>query len=369
MDTEIQVTALNIRPLMVPLRRPLATRVGLFEKGPFLALDLETKGGAGGALLGFTFSPLGLTIVPPVLEAMTERLRDKPISLATMPAIHDGLQRQFTLLGHEGVVQMALSMMDMLLYDALAREAGIPLYRLLGGSPEPIPTYNSCGLGIMDSEAAAKEAAELAAADGGYGHIKMRLGRETIDADFAALAAVRAAIGPDVALSVDFNQGLRSIDAIDACRRIDDLGLVWIEEPVVYDDYETQTRLARKLATPLQVGENWWSWRVGQSAIVQEACDLVMPDILRIGGVTGWMRLARVAEIHAIPFSSHLSPDYSAHIMAATPTAHWLEYMDWGQDLLAEPLVPEAGFVVPREVPGAGMAFNEAAVSKVVVSA
>ena len=97
------------------------------------------------------------------------------------------------------------------------------------------------------------------------------------------------------------------------------------------------------------------------------ACDYIMPDLLRIGGVTGWMRLARAAEARAVPFSSHLSPDYSAHVLAATPTRHWLEYMDWGQDLLADPLLPVKGFTTPRDTPGTGVEWNEKAIAPCLV--
>ena len=169
---------------------------------------------------------------------------------------------------------------------------------------------------------------------GGFTHVKLRMGREHAADEVAAYKAVRSAVGPDMLISCDFNQALPAASALETCRAIDGLGLAWIEEPVAYDDYDTQARLATKLATPIQIGENWWSWRVGKAAIEMGACDYIMPDLLRIGGVTGWMRLARVAEARAVPFSSHLSPDYSAHVLAATPTRHWLEYMDWGQDLL-----------------------------------
>lgn len=363
-DPAIEITGIRVRPLVLPLPRPLATRVGLFTDGPFLAIDLETKGGGEGRLLAFTFATLGLKLVPAVLDALAEFARGRPITASGMGAFHDACQKKLTLLGHEGVTQMALSMFDMVVYDALAREAGVPLYRLLGGQAQPVATYNSCGLGLLEPDAAAREAQALASEHGGYNHVKMRLGRETIAQDLAALAAVRDAVGPELILSVDFNQGLEPVHALAACRAIDALGLAWIEEPVVYDDYPLQAQLARKLATPLQIGENFWSWRVGRAAIEMGACDCVMPDILRIGGVTGWLRLAEAARLNAIPFSSHLSPDYSVHVMTATPTADWLEYMDWGQDVLADPLVPDAGFAKPREAPGAGLEWQNDALAK-----
>ncbi|MEO1719333.1 MAG: enolase C-terminal domain-like protein [Pseudomonadota bacterium] len=365
----IEVSGIHIRRLVVPFRRPLNTRVGQFSEGPFLAIDLDLKGGGNARLLGFTFNRLGLTVVPPLLEALAAFAKGRSISTETIGDFHDACERHLHLLGNEGVCQMARSMFDMLLYDGLARAAGVPLYQLLGGTNAPIPAYNSCGLGLLNADAAAREAVELRDANGGFKHIKMRLGRDAVGDDVAAIESVRAAIGPDIKLSADFNQGLSSRVALDVCRAIDHLGLTWIEEPVVYDDYPTQARLARKLVTPIQIGENWWSWRVGKMAIEMGAADLVMPDILRIGGVTGWKRLAAVAEQNAVPFSSHISPDYSAHLMGVTPTADWLEFMDWGQDVLRDPVLPEAGFVRPSERDGAGLEWDEAALQKCVVDA
>jgi mandelate racemase len=361
--TEIEITGVRIRRALVPVRRVLNTRVGRFTKGPFLLIDLELKGGGVGRALCFTFIPIGLKVVPILLEELVAGAKGRQITLEEAAAVHDAGQKGLTHMGHEGVAQMALSMFDMALHDALAREAGVPLWKLLGGAAEPIPTYNSCGLGIMEPQEAAREAKELVAERGGFTHVKLRMGREQAGDEIAVYKAVRSAVGPDILISCDFNQGLPSATALETCRAIDGLGLAWIEEPVAYDDYDTQVRLATKLATPIQVGENWWSWRVGKAAIETGACDYVMPDLLRIGGVTGWMRLARVAEGRAVPFSSHLSPDYSAHVLAATPTRHWLEYMDWGQDLLTDPLLPAQGFTMPRDTPGTGVEWNETAIT------
>lgn len=367
-DASMQVTGLRVRRAMAPVRRTLATRVGTFTKAPFLLIDLELKGGGTAHTLGFTFLPLGLKVIPILLEELMSVVKDRVITPETLGQVHDDGQKKLTHLGHEGAVMMALSMLDMALHDAMARTAGVPLYRLLGGRPDPLPTYNSCGLGLMQPDAVAREARELVAENGGFRHVKLRMGRGNAAAEVAAFAAARAAIGPDILVSCDFNQGLPALTAHETCRAIDGLGLAWIEEPVVYDDYDTQARLATKCATPISVGENWWSWRVGKAAIEMGACDYIMPDLLRIGGVTGWMRLAQVAQARQIPFSSHLSPDYSAHVLAATPTRHWLEYMDWGQDLLADPLLPSGGTTTPRDTPGTGIAWNEAAVAKCLVS-
>jgi mandelate racemase len=368
MRATIEVSAIRARPALVPLRRALNTRVGRFTVAPMLLIDLETKSGIVGRVLAMTFIALGLKLVPRVLDELVAAVAGRKIAYEDLPAVHDDCQKRLSHLGHEGVTQMALSMFDMALYDATAREAGVSLYALLGGTPEPIATYNSCGLGLMDAVAAAREAKDLLAEHGGFSHLKLRMGRTSVVDEIAVYKAVRSAVGPQALISVDFNQGLPAASALETCRAIDGLGLVWIEEPIVYDDYDTHARLARKLATPIQIGENVWSWRVGKAAIERGACDYIMPDLLRIGGITGWMRLAHVAHGQGVPVSSHLSPDVSAHVLAATPTRHWLEFMDWGQDLILDPLVPFKGWTHLRDTPGAGIEWNEAAVAKCLVS-
>src|SRR5262245_48552570 len=286
MPATIEITGVRIRRALVRVKRVLNTRVGRFTKGPFGLIDLGLKGGGVGRALGFTFVPIGLKVVPILLEELVAGAKGRQITLADAPAVHDAGQKRLTHMGHEGVAQMALSMFDMALHDGLAREAGVPLYRLLGGTAVPLPTYNSCGLGLMEPQEAAREAKELVAELGGFTHVKLRMGRDDAGGEVNAYNAVRSAIGPDILVSCDFNQGLPSASALETCRAIDGLGLAWIEEPVAYDDYDTQARLATKLATPIQIGENWWNWRVGKAAIEMGACDYVMPDLARIGGIT-----------------------------------------------------------------------------------
>jgi len=154
----IEITGIRIRPAFVPMRRPLNTRVGRFTHGPFLLIDLETRGGVSGRALCFTFIPLAQKLVPVLIEELATSLKGRKIAFEDAPTVHDAGQKLLTHLGHEGLTQMALSMFDMVLHDALAREAGLPLYKLLGGRAEALPTYNSCGLGIMEPALAAREA-------------------------------------------------------------------------------------------------------------------------------------------------------------------------------------------------------------------
>jgi mandelate racemase len=255
-----------------------------------------------------------------------------------------------------------LAGIDVACWDALAIAAELPLARMLGATLRPTAAYNSNGLGLSEPQAAADEALELVAE--GFRAVKMRLGRPSPDDDLAAVRAVRAAIPPDVALMADYNQALSPRAARERCRRLDDEGLHWIEEPVRHDDYATSAELAAMLRTPVQIGENFAGPRAMSVALQQRASDLVMPDLDRIGGVSGWTGAAALAEVAGIEMSSHLYPEVSAHLLAATPTAHWIEYVDWAAPILQEPPAVVDGYVTPPDVPGTGLVWDTDAVAR-----
>jgi mandelate racemase len=273
------------------------------------------------------------------------------------------LRRRHTLLGVHNIVLFAISGIDMAAWDALGQALGQPLVRLLGGAPRPVLAYNSKGLGILPLKALAKEAEELVAE--GFRAVKLRLGRPEAADDLAALRAVKKAIGPGIALMVDFNQGLTVAQALERGRMIDaEGGVHWIEEPVRADDFAGNARVTREIATPIQIGENFMGPEQMAQALAARACDYVMPDAQRIGGVTGWMRAAALAQAAGLEMSSHLFPEASSHLLAVTPTCHWLEYVDWADAVLEEPAQLRDGHVLVPERPGIGMRWDEKAVKR-----
>jgi mandelate racemase len=257
---------------------------------------------------------------------------------------------------------MALSALDLACWDALAVAAGRPLATLLGGALRPIPAYNSNGLGLMPVAALEREVDELM--EGGFRAVKLRLGHPTLEADLAAVRAVRRRLADGVALLIDYNQALTVAEAIRRGRALDQEGVAWIEEPIRHDDYRGCAEIARELSTPVQLGENFCGPEAMATALAVGASDYVMPDVARIGGVTGWLRAAGLAAARRIETSTHLYPELSAHLLAVTPTAHWLEYVDWADAILAEPLRIVDGNAVVPDRPGAGLAWNEDAVSR-----
>ncbi len=353
------IATLKARAVLVPMTRPLQTSTGSITRVPFVLVDIATSAGAVGRGYLFCVTPMALKTTVAMLDDLA------PLIVGQALAPYDTLQfleKRFTLLGTSGIVGMAFAGIDMALWDALAIEAGVPLARALGGTLRPIKAYNSCGLGLMGPQNVAREAVELLNA--GFVALKLRLGYPTLAEDIAAVHAVKGAVPAEVLVMSDYNQALDPAEAIRRGHALDDLGLTWIEEPVRADDHAGCARVAAALKTPVQIGENYWGACDMGRAISARASDFVMPDLMRIGGVSGWMRAAALAQAAALPMSSHLFSEFSAHLMCVTPTAHWLEYVDWPNPILKNPLEIRGGHAVLRESPGAGIEWDEAAVTK-----
>jgi mandelate racemase len=272
------------------------------------------------------------------------------------------LSRRFALLGVTGTVRMALSALDLALWDAVGQALRLPVCSLLGSSPRGIPAYDSRGLGLMPPDAVRDEAEALLGR--GLGAVKLRLGYPTQAADLAAVRAVRERLPQGVDLMVDYNQALSTTEAVSRGRALEGEDIAWFEEPIRHDDWRGNARIAREVGIPLQIGENFNGPEGMAEALTRQACHLVMPDVARIGGATGWMQAAALAHAHGIRMSSHLMPEASAHLLAATPTAHWLEWVDWAEAFLAEPFEIADGHVVIPDRPGFGMNWDEAKVAK-----
>lgn len=311
---------LRTRAVNVPIRRPLVTATASVAHAPLVLIDLETDEGVEGAAYIFTPGAYALKPLASIVDSFGNMLEGEPIAPI---AIEQKLRKRLTLMGVQGLTMVALSGIDIACWDVAAKAVGLPLVRLLGGVPCSLPAYNSNGLGIIGSERAAAEAVELVAP--GFNAIKIRLGYATVADDLAVVRAVRRATGDRTILMSDYNQALLPPEAELRSRVLDGEGLAWIEEPVRFDDYAGCARVAAAAKTPIQIGESCWGVHDMQQALDANACDYFMPDLAKIGGVTGWLRAAAVAEPRGLPISTHLFPEVSAHLLAVTPTAHWLE--------------------------------------------
>ena len=356
----LTIRGLRATGVAVPMTYALGTSRTTITTAPLLLIDLDTEEGVTGHAYLFCYLPAAAPAIARLLDevlSLTKGERIAPVDLWAR------LAKRFALIGVQGIVRMAMAGFDVACWDALARAAGLPLARLLGAQPKPIAAYNSCGLGLMASpDQVADEAEKLAAP--GFSAVKLRLGYDSLREDLAALDAVRRRLGERIHIMVDYNQALTVAEALARGRALDRAGVYWIEEPIRHDDYTGAARLARALATPVQIGENFSEPHSMAVALAAGAADYVMPDLERIGGVTGWMRAAALAAAHRIEMSSHLFPEVSAHLLAATPTCHWLEWVDWAEAILDEPLRIVDGHAVVPERPGNGLGWNAKAVEK-----
>ncbi len=337
----------------------LGTSRGRIDRAPLLLIDVATEEGVTGRAYLWSYFRQAMPAIASILKAIEETTKGQRVAPEALWAL---LAERFALIGVQGIVRMAMAGFDMACWDAVAVAAGVPLVKFLGADPMPIPAYNSCGLGLMPLDALADEAEKLL--EGGFRAIKLRLGYPTLSDDLAAVHAVKRRIPAGVALMVDYNQALGADEALLRGRALDREGIAWLEEPIRHDDYAGAARLRRELDVPIQLGENFSLLAGMQAAIEADACDLVMPDLERIGGVTGWRRAAQLAAERNIKMSSHLYSEFSVHLLAATPTRHFLEYVDWADKIVQEPLKIVDGHAVIPTRPGSSIVWDERAVER-----
>ncbi len=356
----LTLRSIAARPVLVPLRRPIVSGVGEFKEWPLLLIDLETHEGITGRTYLAPYLKDSLAYLIPMIRGLSDRMAGKPLSPFDF---NREAMKGLNLIGREGLSLIAISGVDTALWDALARAAGLPLVRMLGGNARPLKAYNSNGLWLLPLDEIGPQAAAMVE-EKCFAALKLRLGRPTLKDDLEAIAAVRRSVGDGVTLMTDYNQSLSFGEAVRRCHAVDGLGLYWIEEPIVYDDLTNCAELARQLRTPVQLGENIYGPREFLRAVEARAADLFMPDLMRIGGVSGWIRAASIAEAAGFPLSNHLYPEVSAHLMCVSAGSDWTEWVDWAEPILAEPYPVENGEIIIPDRPGCGLEWDEAAVKR-----
>jgi mandelate racemase len=351
------IAAIRVRPVRIPIDPPLRTASGAADTAPLVLIDVVADNGVTGHGYVFVYRDDVLGAVTTLLHGVGPLLIGG--SAAPRTAI-DGLRTAMTLLGTAGLVDMALAGLDIALWDVLARSSELPLVRLLGGRPAPIRAYASLG---MDGPQQAAAAA-AAAARSGFTAVKVKIGYADLAEDLAVVRSVRLGAGPALDIMADYNQALTLPQALDRCRALDDEGITWIEEPVGAQDLVAHARVAEMTRTPVQLGENAYGSSGIADIITARASDLIMLDLCKVGGVSGWLNAAALCDAANLPYSDHFYQETSAHLMALSPRAHLLEYYGLADPILANPVSVDAGFVIAGEQPGNGIEWNEDAVAR-----
>ena len=351
----LTIRSVRARAVDVRLKQPAITAAGTFSTFPVVLIDLATEEGIQGTVYIFAYDRFAMKPLVLLVEALGELISGHRLHPFDVEMF---LQRRLRLLGAQGLTGMALGGLDMAVWDATARAADMPLATLLGATPRPIPAYGT--LKTMTPDGAARDAVDAVAK--GFAGVKVKIGGSTVADDVAVIEAIRREVGAHVAIMVDYNQVLSVPEAIARGRILDDYNLAWIEEPTRAYDFEGHAEITREVRTPISIGESWNGVPDALKSIASRASDFIMPDAMRIGGVTGWLRTAALAEAHGIPLSGHALPELSLPLLVATPTAHWLEYADIVEAILQEPMILRDGCAILPERPGFGLEWDEKAV-------
>jgi L-alanine-DL-glutamate epimerase-like enolase superfamily enzyme len=351
----VKIESITTRVVRLPLARPLSTATITASDTWFLLLAVRTADGVAGDAYIWSYN----AHLSRCLQAMVGELSRHAIGRDArhVPAIWAAMWKGTVQWGHAGITVMATAAIDLALWDALARGAGRSVGQLLGLRTSRVPGYMS-GLWIgQDPGALQREAAEYL--EQGFRAVKMRVGRPRLEDDVAAVRAVREAIGPGTGLMVDFSSAPSADRAERLALALEDFDLLWIEDPIVDEHPEEHAALARRLRTPVCFGEKVYTPQGFLRLVETRACDHLMADLQRAGGVTGWQRIAALADAARLPLSSHILPELNVHLVASAPTGAWLEYLPWAEDLLQDRLeLADGHFAVPDR-PGFGLRYDE----------
>ena len=346
----IRIRQIRTTPVLAPIARPLRSASGFIDRVPLVIIDVLAEDGIAGTAYAQVYFPELLPALDRTIAGMASMLE----GMALVPRdLHAVLRRRCRLFGLKNLMGAALGGIDMALWDAWARARSEPLATTLGASPRALRAYHS--VGMYDAAAVVEIVDETL--ERGFAGLKIKVGFPDFADDLAVVRAARGRLGNGTALMVDYNQSLDAVEALRRCRALDDEGLEWIEEPVAADDFDQCARIAAAVKTPIQIGENFQGPEEMRLALEARAMDLAMPDAQLIHGVTGFLEAAALAANAGIPVSSHMFPEVSAHLLCATRTAHWLEFMDVAGQLQRQPITLDQGRVLPRG-PGIGLDWD-----------
>lgn len=350
-----KISGVQVRKLIVPFEQPLRTASGLMPAAPLVLLDITTRAGIVGRAYLFCYTPTVLDAAACLVRDVAKALDEQALAPRQLM---QRLRAQFKLLGTAGLLDMVLSAIDMALWDAWSQFLGQPLASLLGADqtgPRSVPVYASYGM--EDAEQTERNIAQALAA--GHRHVKIKIGHPELATDLAVVERALDAVQGQASLLIDYNQSLSVAEALVRCKALDAYGLTWIEEPVAFDDLQGHAEIARHVTTPIQVGENLWGPTQIAASLEAGASDLMMPDLGKVGGVSGWLQASALCAARRVPVSNHFYQEISAHLLLVTPGAHLLEYFKMADPILENPLELIEGHALVPDRPGHGMVWRE----------
>jgi L-alanine-DL-glutamate epimerase-like enolase superfamily enzyme len=360
----MKITKIQSQVVRIPVDEPLAGGPGTpGAMREFVTLRVGTDAGIEG--IGYTFFGAALTrALKEAVDALGALAIDE--DPRRTEAITAKLRAASAGSGPGGILTLALSAIDIALWDIKGKASNQPLWQMIGGCRERVPTYASGALmRTFPLDHLVQAAPRLV--EKGFRQMKTQLalpGDTSPAIEVERIRRVRSSIGPDIDLMCDINQRWRVEQAIDIGSRIEDAHLYWLEDVTTADDYQGLARVAAALTTPVCGGEYLYGPAPFRQMLEARSVDIVMIDLMRAGGITGWLKIAGMAEAFNLPVVSHLVPEIHVHLIAAIPNGLTVEYMPWTFRIFEEVPVPVKGELAVPQKPGLGLKFDEAALKR-----
>jgi L-alanine-DL-glutamate epimerase-like enolase superfamily enzyme len=354
----MKIKTIRSQVVRLPLDEPLAGGPPYARShNQFVILRLETDDGIRGLGVSFFGGALSATVKHAIDQLGELIIGDDPLRIE---AVTQKLRSAGASAGPGGILTLAVSAIDMALWDIKGKFLGQSLAAMLGGLRERVPTYASGALVRAYPLDHLEKAARLLV-EKGFKQMKTQLalpGDTTPAREAEHARRIRAAVGADVDLMCDINQRWSAHQAMDIGKRVEEVNFYWLEDVTVHDDYSGLARVADALITPLAGGECLYGITPFRHMIEAHSVDIVMIDLIRVGGISNWMKVAAMAEAFNLPVVSHLLPEIHVHLVAAVPNGLTVEYMPWSFRLFEEVPVPVNGELAVPTKPGLGLEFS-----------
>ena len=352
---------INARHLVLPLKTPIRSAIHRIEDIHVLLTEVEDDAGNAGFGAAIAFRPEFIQSMLAILRDVAPLVREQRHQ--HIPAVREAMLQRINYIGLSGVAVQAIATVDMALWVLMAERLQQPLFELLGACTDRLDAYHGHGLWMgTTGQALADEAASYV--DQGYRAIKLRLGLNDLAADLDRVERVRKAIGSTTVLMVDTNQGQQPMYAQRLGAALEPYDIFWYEEPVAYTDIETHARLAAQLSVPIATGQSEYLERGMLGYLRAQACQVIMPDVCRMGGITGWKKAAALAEAFQTAVSNHLYVEFGQHLQASIPNRTYVDTIDWLNPLFDRPIRFEDGMIVLSDAPGIGLRLDRKAIER-----
>lgn len=356
----MKITGIKHRVVSVPVKYPVVSSVRDSTEIVYVLLDIYSDEELKGISYAQSFHIHGARAIQSCLNFLENVVVGE--DPRNIERIWHKMWEATKLLGHQGLATFALSMLDIALWDLMARSLHVPVYRVLDGHPLPIESYASDGLWLVSPVEAARQAEVFV--ESGFTTIKMRLGRGELEQDLQAVQEVRQAVGYNIEILADVNQGWSMRKTMETSEKLHSYGIGWLEEPIEAEDMEGYTHLSESIKVPITTGENLYGVRPFHRFLKNGSASVYTPDLQRVGGVSGWKRINYLMEEYKVPSSLHLFPEFAVHLFTIIKNPLKLEWVSWAHPLFNEPLECKNGKVEIPQRPGFGMEWHEENVAK-----